>query len=248
VPPNRRAGIFVAGVMMTCGHGTSHRRIRRATAAVALVLVFSVEFARARADWRLIPADFQGGAIFLDENPGMTSMDFLRFEVGTRRLLVGTEAIGFRFQMEKQVENRVITDGVHIWETLPLAATYVVYDWQVADGLTSGYRYLCLYGKANALLARTFDTKRTVRYAEGGIAAYWNGPHQAPVISLSLRAGYRLQQLGGHVEGEVTHPSEIEHQLLFGLAVALDLWSSSYRKRRIWRKENRKRDREWQYY
>jgi len=225
-----------------------HRHRRTAVTALALLLGITVDSAPAFADWRFTAAEIQGSAIFGSKHPGMTSLNFLRFEMGLGPVLLGTEAFGFRFQMEKQNENLIVTDSVSIWETLPLIATYVVYDWEAPEGITRGYRYLCLYGRVNPLLARTFDTDQQVRYGEGGVALYWNGPHQAPVVSLAVRAGYRLQHLGKSVQGEVTHESELEHQLLLGATVALDFWSSSFLKRRMWRKQTAKREREWQHY
>jgi hypothetical protein len=228
--------------------GDDHRHARAAASVLALLIVLLAGARQAHADWRFLAAELQGGAIFWDENPGMTSMNFLRFEWGTRRIMVGTEAFGFRFQMEKQVENRVVTDSVGIWETLPLTATYVLYEWQEDYGLTRGYRYLCLYGRVNALLARTFNPGRQVRYGEGGVSVYWHGPHHAPVVSLALRAGYRLQHLGEYDQEDVTQDSELEHQLLFGVTVSLDFWSSSYFKRDLFLKQTVKREREWQHY
>lgn len=228
--------------------GDHHRQARIATGTVALLLALLAAPSPARADWRFLAAELQGGAIFWGENPGMTAMNFLRFEWGTSRIMVGTEAFGFRFQMERKVENRIDAHSVAIWETLPITATYVLYDWQEDYGVTRGYRYLCLYGRVNPLLARTFDPGRPVRYGEGGVSLYWHGPHHTPVVSVALRAGYRLQYLGGYDDADESHESTLEHQLLFGVTVALDFWSSSYRKRNMFLKQTVEHEREWQHY
>ena len=60
------------------------------------------------------------------------------------------------------LEKYIIAIAVTVVETMPLTLTYRVYDFETPRGLHAGYNYVCVYGRANGLLAFTSGVNVTV--------------------------------------------------------------------------------------